>query len=347
MVKLLVIPDTHVPYHDKAALDLIHRVVHQARPDRLVLIGDFADFYAVSHFTKDPGRRADLQYEIGRVNEELDRIGAHDLPVTYLEGNHELRLERYLAAKAPELFGLVHCRELFQIAKRGWKWVPYHSHFQIGKVLFAHDLGHAGKYAALNTLAAAGKCTVFGHTHRGAVMYGGTVDGEHRFSLNVGWLGDAAQIDYMHRAKTRDWQTGFGGIAMDPCGHPDAPIQADDPVYGRTGGQIDGLEIPWPQRTYANPPFNELKAWLKKAAREACRMQVSGYTPDVMLLAPVRTHRVWFWDLGMVSSMAWLKPVKFHGHKQAFPAPLVMLYWGLRYSEFRDAFSELSTKVDR
>lgn len=137
------------------------------------------------------------------------------------------------------------------------------------------------------------------------------------------------------------------GIAMDPCGHPDAPIQADDPVYGRTGGQIDGLEIPWPQRTYANPPFNELKAWLKKAAMEACRMQASGYAPDVMLLAPVRTHRVWFWDLGMVSSMAWLKPVKFHGHKQAFPAPLVMLYWGLRYSEFRDAFSELSTKVDR
>ena len=215
---ILVIPDTHVPYHDRDALALVYKVMRACKPDVTVLIGDFADFYAASHFPKSPTRRQDLEYEVESVNLELDRIQALSKEVVYLEGNHEWRLERYLTQKAPELFGLVQCKELFKIKKRGWRWIPYHDHALIGKVLFAHDLGHAGKWAALNTLAAAGECAVFGHTHRGSVMYGGTVGGEHRVVMNVGWLGDPLQVDYMHRAKTRDWQHGFGWIHMERSG---------------------------------------------------------------------------------------------------------------------------------
>ena len=136
----------------------------------------------------------------------------------YVEGNHEWRLARYLESKAPDLFGLVKVEDLFELDSLGWKWVPYHDHCTVGKVMFAHDLGHCGKHAALNTLGAAGHCVVFGHTHRGGVHYGGTVGGNSHFALNVGWLGDATKVDYMHRAKTRDWQLGFGWINMDPKG---------------------------------------------------------------------------------------------------------------------------------
>lgn len=214
-MKILVIPDVHVPFHDKKAWDLVCKVHNVAKPDKTVIIGDFADFLAVSFFPKPPGRLNNLEHEVDATNEALNRLGKDTV---FLQGNHEYRLEKYLKQKAPELFGLVECKKLFKIQERGWKWVPYMDHHVIGKVLFAHDLGHCGKHAALNTLAAAGMCTVFGHTHRGGVHYGGTVNGEHRFALNVGWLGDYKQIDYMHRAKTRDWQHGFGWINMDDRG---------------------------------------------------------------------------------------------------------------------------------
>lgn len=215
MTKILVIPDVHVPFHDKKAWNLTLNVIEKAKPDKVVIIGDFADFLAVSFFPKPPGRLNNLELEVEDVNEELDKLPKGTV---YMKGNHEHRLERYLAQKAPELFGLVECSRLFKIRERGWTMVEYMDHYILGKVLFAHDLGHAGKHAALNTLGAAGMCTVFGHTHRGGVHYGGTVNGEHRFALNVGWLGDYKKIDYVHRAKTRDWQHGFGWINMDDKG---------------------------------------------------------------------------------------------------------------------------------
>lgn len=212
---ILVIPDTHVPYHDRASWELVLRVKSKLRPDGTVIIGDFADFWAVSSHTKDPARKASLRAEVRAVNRELDRLGRN---VVFLGGNHEYRLERYLAERAPELFGLIDCPSLFRIRERGWKWVPYHQHYQLGKVLFTHDLGFSGKNASSQTLDAAGTCVVFGHTHRGGLAYGGTVRGEHRVAMNVGWLGDFSKIDYMHRAKTRHWQHGFGWITMNQKG---------------------------------------------------------------------------------------------------------------------------------
>ena len=217
--KILVVPDSHVPFHDRKNWNLLLKVAKELQPDQVVIIGDFFDFLSVSHFPKPPGRFNLLKEEVKAGNHELDRL--QDIVgdgVTYLEGNHEWRLERYLVQKAPELFGILSCKELFRIEERGWDWIPYHQHLLVGKVLFAHDLGHSGKYAGFQTLAAAGQCVVFGHTHRGGVESDGTVDGDHRFSMNVGWLGDASKIEYTHRAKTRGWQLGFGWINMDAKG---------------------------------------------------------------------------------------------------------------------------------
>lgn len=216
MSSILVLPDIHFPYHDKKAWALTRRVIAKCKPDRVIQIGDGADFYSVSSFPKDPSRKAKLKDEIDAVNAEYDLLD-HD-NVVLLGGNHEYRLQRYLQDKAPALFGMVECSKLLRVQERGWRWVPYMQHLIVGKVLFCHDLGHSGKNAALNTLGSAGHCVVFGHTHRGGVHYGGTVGGDSHFALNVGWLGDSAQVDYMHKAKTRDWQLGFGWINMDSKG---------------------------------------------------------------------------------------------------------------------------------
>lgn len=214
-MKILVVPDTHVPYHNKKNWALCLKTAKTLKPDLTVFIGDFADFYAVSHFPKNPARNMGLQREVAAVNREMDAMGRIiGKRGVFLLGNHEWRLERYLEQRAPELFDMVRVQDLFRLEERGWPGVPYHSHYKVGKVLFTHDLGHSGAHAGFQTLAAAGTCVVFGHTHRGSVVYDGTVAGDHRFALNVGWLGDARKVDYIHRAKTRAWQQGFGWINM-------------------------------------------------------------------------------------------------------------------------------------
>jgi len=61
-----------------------------------------------------------------------------------------------------------------------------------------------------------------------------------------------------------------------------------------------------------------------------------------MLLVPVRTHRAWWCHTAKrARKIAWLAPVTFIGYDQAFPTPLCMMYFGLRFEAFDAAFSRL------
>jgi predicted phosphodiesterase len=211
MRSILAIPDVHVPYHDKRAWALVLRVIKATQPDHVVIMGDFMDCYSVSSFPRDPARVSCLVSELHAANRELDKLQEIMAEqVTFLEGNHERRAARYIEQKAPELHGMVHLADLAR--DRRWRWVPYREHIIMGKLAFAHDIGHAGKGAVQQSLDAMGHNLVIGHTHRAGICYGGTVKGEHRVAMSCGWLGDVTKIDYMHRAKTRDWQHGFGWV---------------------------------------------------------------------------------------------------------------------------------------
>ena len=209
----MVIPDTHVPYHNKEAFELTLRAYESIRTrKKIVIIGDFADFYTVSSHSKDPGRAKLLKEELTDVNRALDQIekaaGKH---VTFIEGNHEDRLRRYIWDKAPELDGACSVPSILSLDARGWAHVPYREYYRLGCVTFTHDIGRSGKHSASQSLSDFGGNLVFGHSHRGGVFYQGEAKGASHFCLNVGWLGDVAQVDYMHRARAeRDWQLGFG-----------------------------------------------------------------------------------------------------------------------------------------
>jgi predicted phosphodiesterase len=217
--RILCIPDVHAPYEDKAAVDLVIRAAKRIKPDVTVIIGDFADCFSISSFPKSPERKQSLKWEIEQVEKCLAQFDGISDEVIFCEGNHEERLERYLCQRAPELYGLVTIRDLLGINRRGWKWIPYKSWITIGKVAFGHEFGHFGKYALHQSLASFGHNVVFGHSHRGGTHYEGTIDGERRFAMNIGWLGDPAQADYMHRAQTRVWQHGIGIVDQDQDGN--------------------------------------------------------------------------------------------------------------------------------
>ena len=88
--------------------------------------------------------------------------------------------------------------------------------------------------------------------------------------------------------------------------------------------------------TYANPVYKFLDQWLAKAVSEA------EHGHEIMLLCPVRPHRVW-WRAAerTTTKTCYLNPVKFVGEKSSLPLPLAMMYWGERGAQFQHIFESL------
>ena len=215
--RILVVPDCHVPYHDKRAWKLFLKAAAGFKPHTLVIMGDFADFYGVSDHNKDPNRARNLEWEVGEVNkalDQLDAIGAKEKK--FVAGNHCDRLTRYLQVKAPELFNVVKIPELFKLKERGWTYTPYKDDTRVGKVYFTHDTGKAGVGAVRSAAQDYQHNVVIGHLHRINYLVEGNARGEPHLAACFGWLGDVKQVDYMHRVKAaRDWALGFGEGYMD------------------------------------------------------------------------------------------------------------------------------------
>ncbi len=210
--KILVIPDTHVPFEDGAAFAVMMAAARLVRPDTIVFLGDFADFVSVSFHPRTLGTRGyTLQEEVDAVNKRLDEIQALGATrVVFIKGNHEYRLERFLSEKAPELFGLVDTASLFRLKERGWECVEYRDHLKIGKMHFTHDVGHAGIHAHRQSRMAYEGNVIIGHCHRVALEIAGTAKGPAHVGAMLGWLGDRRSIDYMHVAKAAQWSLAFG-----------------------------------------------------------------------------------------------------------------------------------------
>ncbi len=220
MKRILLVPDAHHPYHDRRAWATMLAAGRAFKPDWIVILGDFGDFYCISDHRRDPRRNALLRREVQgilRGLDDLDALGARRKD--YILGNHEDRLERYLIDRAPELFDVVNVPDLLELGRRGWNVIPYRDHLQVGKAYFTHDVGSAGRRAHEGAADAYQANAGIGHTHRAAITYVGNQRGSAHFGAMFGWLGDARKAEYLHRAKrARDWCHAFGLAYLEPQG---------------------------------------------------------------------------------------------------------------------------------
>lgn len=219
--RVLFIPDTHAPYHDKRAWKLVMEVGGWFKPDILVHLGDLADFYKVSAHSKDPDRTLSFRDEVEQTRSlraEMDALKA--ARKIFIEGNHEDRLTRYLADKAPELFGFVTTDSLLELTANGWEFVPYRQSAKIGKLHLTHDVGSGGKYSTARALETFQHSVAIGHHHAVQYQVAGDATGNYQVGAQFGWLGDINKVDYMHRVKVcRLWSLGFGvGYLHPPTG---------------------------------------------------------------------------------------------------------------------------------
>lgn len=219
---VLILPDAHVPYHDKKAFSLVVRMARSVGFDRLYIMGDFADFFKVSFHERTLENRMGFGAEVKEVNKALDQLDALGIPKRhFIMGNHEHRFNRYLAEKAPELADLpgMTVPELFRLKERGWKHTSYRQDTKLGKLWLTHDEGNAGALAAVKARDTYAGNAAIGHCHAMTVAYQGNARGESHVGASFGWLGDIESVDYMHAVKAKRWQLGVGVAVLEPNGN--------------------------------------------------------------------------------------------------------------------------------
>ena len=217
--QVLVIPDTHFPYHDEKVWRCILQAIKQLRPHTAVHIGDVTDSYSVSRFAKDPSRKLEMKWELDEANVQFDRMDGFGCQKRLVLGNHDIRMEKAIKDQLPALSGMLTIAKELRLAQRGWKVTDYGDWLQIGEVAYTHDVGRYGAYAARQSLMDFGGNLVFGHTHRLAVAYQGQTDGTKHVCLNVGCAIDFDQVGYGYKSKAlRDWQHGFGWVTYNSKG---------------------------------------------------------------------------------------------------------------------------------
>lgn len=84
-------------------------------------------------------------------------------------------------------------------------------------------------------------------------------------------------------------ETVFGPISLDPCGHVESPVVAEQRILLSEGG--DGLRDDWGGRfCFMNPPFSGATEWLKRASE----VHAKGAVDVVVGLVPAKTDSVYF-----------------------------------------------------
>lgn len=228
--RIVVIPDTQMPYDDRKALKAVIRYVGDTQPDEVIHIGDLMDYPTPARWSK--GSAEEFAQQMVEDNEQAKRrfLGplreVYDGPVGVHEGNHDLRPREYLTKYAPALaqfadqfhienlldfdgFGITLLPEFNKVAPG---WITTHGHR--GQISLSRFAGHT----ALNAAIKFGSSVVMGHTHRMGVShktegYGGEVK-KILTGVEVGHLMNQKLATYLKGA-TGNWQMGFGLLTID------------------------------------------------------------------------------------------------------------------------------------
>lgn len=181
---VMVLPDLHIPHHDEKALACVLKAYQVLRPDEVVVLGDWLDCEQFSsHGVKtivEMRAHRFIEDELEPCNAVLDKLQKYKNKLTYIEGNHEQRIERWAAnwgqRLGPDLYKLMSPRKLIGEGRSNFTWVPYSghlSHYEItpalekSSALWAiHGWSHAKAAARIHLQKAVSVSVVFGHTHR-------------------------------------------------------------------------------------------------------------------------------------------------------------------------------------
>jgi len=239
----LLYGDSHFPYQDDSALDIVRRISRDLQPDVIIHIGDLVDCYSISDYDRNPHRAHTLQAEINQARQHLATMRLNNPQAVFhlFEGNHEDRLRRLLwrlKGTAAELLQL-------DIVKTGLTWPALLGLPELGIQYYAYDGQQAfsrvlpkftvihgnlvrkfGGYSARGEMEKYGTSGASGHSHRLGLTAHRKLDGAYIW-IETGCT-CKLDVDYVQNP---DWQLGCVVMTFDnQTGAPSA-----EPVYIHNG----------------------------------------------------------------------------------------------------------------
>lgn len=224
----IALGDIHAPFQSNRDLRIAYRVIEDLQPDKIILMGDCIDFYAISSFSREPKRVLQLQNEIDTTKEILGMIDSlSNAEIVYLMGNHEDRLQRYLMAH-PEIYNLDNLKLEYLLGLDKLN-IKIKAEVKEGDLIYTH-----GKYVSKHSAYSVKRelesrayqiSVLMGHTHRQGMFsitgYKNTVDGyeigclceDQEYAINPNWQrGFAVVTDgFVELVKIRKRKTIFRG----------------------------------------------------------------------------------------------------------------------------------------
>lgn len=210
--KILVISDTHFPFHHPECLDFLKVLHNKYKFTRVVHIGDECDMHALSFHDHDPDlpSAGDEHKQALKYIKELEKMFPK---MDLVHSNHgSLAYRRAFHSGLPKAY-IKDYNDFLQVGK-GWKW---HDDLTIdtptGKVYFCH-----GKVANITKLVQQyGMSCVQGHYH------------------------SSFKIEYVSRPDALTWGLQVGCLVdKDSMAMAYSRVFKDRPIIG-TGMIIDGL----------------------------------------------------------------------------------------------------------
>lgn len=234
----VIIPDSHGSHIDPDAQRAFLQDLKALDPDEIVGLGDHVDcggFLAAHHTLGYVAQLDEVGYEadLNAWGTFLDAIqkAAPRAHIHILEGNHELRIQRWAVDQAlgngknaDFLNRAVGPEYRLDYKGRGIRYahygefhdgLPARGIIRIGKCFFTHGFS-LGTRAAENHARKVGGPVVYGHTHTAAGFYGSTVKEGAIAAWNFGTLSKRAPR-YMHN-NPDNWSLGYGTQFVAPSG---------------------------------------------------------------------------------------------------------------------------------
>lgn len=174
----LILPDMHIPNHNRRAMDAVLQGARLLMPDRIILLGDMLDMTSWTRHKKSAlAEVAGHHYwhdAIIPARAFLTELRRWCGSLHFIAGNHEAWAERFMVQELPADIAEVGCRTMTPSALLGHlfdDWIPYAvkglPHFEIAPNLWGvHGWGVAKHAAAKHLDLARVVSVVHGHTHR-------------------------------------------------------------------------------------------------------------------------------------------------------------------------------------
>jgi len=201
------------------------RVAHLIKPDVIVLMGDMIDGARISKYSSRYGSTAPkVSVEIETFQDYLTMLPKCK-EVYWTVGNHDMRVDNYLANNAPELDDYVG-----GLADR-FPQIKFCLGLTIGETEFRHRF-RGGIHTAFNNTRESGINMITAHTHALQVTAHRNRRGT-TYGVETGMLGpvNGPQFEYTEGAPSR-YQEGFAVLTMDAEGYM-FPPELCEKVRGR------------------------------------------------------------------------------------------------------------------